>query len=250
MTFLPTLGDSSVGVNGLAICALVVSTISACTAIANFILTRVRLPKVRFIKSAFSVSAANLNGRTEMTVDVLNSGASIWDLQVTIEIWVPPWEASEPRQAMGYSIVLPPVGEQINPLNSGQAQEFLLTDDFFIHHHAGQRIDSRDRYVKILKKLPAKYVSLCIWSNDKRMLLKRIKSRHVRFQCYSFFGIRSEACVPWRSRLAGRVFRFAHSARGEQLAKKLDKWRPGWFKLRMEQLESWLRGEVRQAGSI
>jgi len=231
----------------VAIIALATSTIAALITIVEFILHRVRIPHVRYVGNKNSFGQNMVETRT-FTVDVVNWGASIHHLEVWIRIFVPPWIDKEfPKNTGNFWIYMPPVGKQSKTMETGEAQEFVLDAKSLMHPHPGGVFDGMAHHRELLKNLPRRYVSLCIFSNGRRRLLKRLKSWRFHYELDCFFDAKRKWSRPVKIRLAGLLFRFQHGKDGkgeksERIRKALDKWRPHYFDFQMEKLCDWLAG--------
>jgi hypothetical protein len=221
---------SQTGATTLAVIALAVTTVNASVAITNFLLTRIRLPRLRYVGCSYVNVGRSSQGEHTLTVDILNYGAAIWEMEVWIEIFVPLWAKNVDKNVAGiHRIQLHPVGKQINPLNGGQAMEFNLTTTHLNRHALPGKPSNRDFYGSLLGRLSRRYMSLCIYSNGKRVLLRRVRSRRLHWELDFFFGAKMKLSPPLRNKLFVTVFNWSRRKSGQSVKSRLDKWRLGYF---------------------
>ena len=107
----------------ISIIALLFTILNASLGVLGFVLGRFRLLKVTEVNTVTGVD--RLGKFHSVEVDLLSYGASIFDLAVTIEIFVHPNAKTVADRTVGTtSIHLQPVGELPNPLNSGRGVRF------------------------------------------------------------------------------------------------------------------------------
>jgi len=111
---------------GISIIALIVSMVNVAAGLANFVLSRFRLLKVREIQNSYRQDA---NGNAHhFSVDLLSYGAAIFDLQVKLTIFVRPSKKSVADETVGTTTIeLQAVGQLPNPLNAGKGAKFVAT---------------------------------------------------------------------------------------------------------------------------
>jgi len=142
---------------------------------------------------------------------------------------VPPWIEGVQESAGLQRVQLEPIREYINPLNSGQAMEFCLSSTKLKSWPCGNGTTRLESVASMLSKVPRRCVSLCVYANGKRKLLKRTRSRQFLFALDFFFGRPMKIPQP----LPVRIFYFADKWKatpaGTRIRRHLDRWRPGYF---------------------
>jgi len=245
-------GNSNNGAT-LAKWALFISIINATVALWNFALTRIRLPKVRLIQTTFTTKAqdlpvpSNCEGKGELVVDILNSGAAIWDMEVLVEIYFPVPLDREKKYPEGVwmTLQLEPVGEQLNPLNAGQSQEFLLTQDEFKRRPLRDFATQLEMFRAVLPKIPKRNISLCVFCMKRRKLLKRVRSRNFYFQLNALLGSQMKVKAPLWNILYCKIFELSYGEKAQKLRRQIEKRWPGEFDRfvhRLKELTSARRG--------
>jgi hypothetical protein len=177
-----------------------------------------------------------------LTVDVLNYGASISDLEVWIEILIPPLADKSGVFRGPHSISLLPVGRYINPLGSGQAAEFVLKNsrmNSMPPPPASGASDMVHAYAQVLKNVPRRHISLCIYSNGKRQRLRRIRSRTFHWHFDNFFGRVMKVKPPLRLRIYFSLFKWSKDNDAKRIRAWVDKWRPGYFDFWFGRFSDW-----------
>lgn len=208
----------------ISIFALFVTIINAIVGIANFVLGRFRLLAVReVVCSEFPLAKLKQSSRC-FTVDVVSYGASIWDMEVQIELVIPDTKRNIAKGFTGTIILgLKPRGNYTNPLNAGQGTIWemwsheMLTPEF------------QDQVYKCLPLIPYENITLCIYCNQKRKQLRRIRSSLFHWQLDSFLEKKMNVKLPrylyqylaWKNRHILRTD-------GRSLNTISRTWRPPW----------------------
>ena len=188
----------------ISVIALCVTVVNASAAIANFMLSRFRLLKVREITCVHH-NPVNAPPDAILSVDVLSFGAAIWDVEAWVEILVPETPASKDNKTAGWYKfqLLPANGQYLNPLNSGQGMVFILRRSSLV-----AEIDLISQLKPALPGLPRANISLCIYCGGQRKLLKRIRSSVFRWRLDDLFGGHMNAKLSWwRNHLANHQLR-------------------------------------------
>lgn len=175
----------------ISVIALIVSILNATTGISNFILSRFRLLGVRQLE-CWGTQRGNPPKYTHrFVVDMVSYGAAIWDIEAQIEIMVPVTDGNIRRGFAGRFILgLKPVGKYINPLNAGQGMEFEMWADEMLEPHF------RDQIYKFLPYVPYRNISLCIYCNQKRKLLRRIRHPFFHWKLDQFLDGKMKVKMP------------------------------------------------------
>jgi hypothetical protein len=169
----------------VSIVALCVTIINACTGIANVVLSRRCLVRVRLKNREFGGSLPY--GNRLMTVDVTSFGAAIHDIEAYLHI-----DATGAVVKDGPSIIpkseffLNPAFNVPSPLNPGQSQMYDLSLRDFDNEERGD--DLRRAINNVLPQLKPKAVSIRIYCDGKRTLLRQLSSRKLKGDIDKFFA--------------------------------------------------------------
>jgi hypothetical protein len=170
----------------ISLLALCLTAVNAAVGICNFVLSRCRLIKVREIAAFYERNAAGAD--MHFTVDVLSYGASVWDVEVWIEMQFPLTPENVQAEALGrYSMQLVPISEYLNPLQAGQGILFEIRQSK-LRGNGSETSPIDRRYMEALRTLPHRNVSLCIYSSGKRKQLRRIRSTRFHWKLDQFLN--------------------------------------------------------------
>ena len=168
----------------VSVVALIVSMANVAAGLANFVLSRVRLLKVREIQHSLRHDA---KGHVHhFSVDLLSYGAAIFDLQVTLTIFVRPSKKTVADGTVGTTTIeLQAVGQLPNPLNAGKGAKFVATRKAEADEHDTQFIK---RMGECLKAARLRDVYVHITCSEGRVTLKRVRDRRTHWMIDGFLG--------------------------------------------------------------
>jgi hypothetical protein len=176
--------------------ALLVTILNACAGIANVLLSRRRLVRVRLKSREFG--GALPHGNRLITVDVTSLGAAIHDIEACLHI-----DATGALVKDGPSIrpksefSLTPVFNAPSPLYPGQSQMYDLSLRDFDNEEKSENL--RRAINNVLPQLKVNAVSIRIYCDGKRTLLKQLSSRKLKADIERFFSPHGPVITPHTS---------------------------------------------------
>lgn len=159
----------------IATIACIITTINAIFSIANVVLSRRRMVRVKSKYRKFGEGYPG--GNRYMTFDVTSIGAPIHDIEMSLYI-----DARKVVQARGEPALTPqehdfdlvPLYTVAQPLNAGQSQVYDLSMKDFKNDNGRKAIKNA------LMQLDHKAVAIRVYCNGKRTTLKTISSKKLK----------------------------------------------------------------------
>jgi hypothetical protein len=205
----------------LAAVALSLTTINSVFGILNVIISRYRFLTVTDIRTVGyqSINMPSDTIESKFSIDIVNSGAPIWDISAEIEFRYPLNRAFVEAGVYGTFTWKLAATTNSNPLTTGQSIRFectitkrhntphpLLVAPFISH--------------ELLAKIPNRNISVCVYSNDRpstkmrsydepRHLLRRIRNRklYVALSTFTEHAISFPSPTLWH-RISYRIERW------------------------------------------